>query len=152
MTHTENTHDDWREAFKASSLKVGFILHLTRPQLEMLCATADDVEWDRDKFSFIGLPSNWISTEAALERKGLLQRKPDLKITSYHNKKATDRQKREAYDRYNAERKKHKELFGVGNARYELTPAGKIVVQLVVMSGMFIEAEDAMVKKIRRAK
>lgn len=147
-TQVDQNEDNWRENFKAVSLKIGFMLHLTRPQLEMLCATAADVQWDRDKFSFIGLPANWPSTESALERKGLLRRKADLRIASYRSG-ASDIAKKEAIRRHDESRKKHEAKFGVENSMYELTPAGKLVVRLVIMAGIFVDAEDGIVKKAK---
>lgn len=67
---------DWQERFQSNVTRVRFEINLTRPMMEMLCACADDVMWDRAKFGGITFPDNWIATEFALTKRGLLERKP----------------------------------------------------------------------------
>lgn len=67
---------DWQDRFRSNVTRVRFEINLTRPMMEMLCACADDVQWDRAKFGGILFPDNWIATEFALTKRGLLERKP----------------------------------------------------------------------------
>lgn len=120
----------WREKLQSAVLRMGFHLHLSQPMLEYLCATADDVIWDRQFFLGLGqhCPDSWHATEASLVNRGLIQRKP-LEVIR-------DRSKRSQGD-------------GVDEAVCELTPAGRLIVELVKMTGLFVEASDASTLKGR---
>lgn len=113
--------EDWQEAFLGNTTRVGFNLKLSRPMMELLCATADSVYWDRAKYPGLYEPDNWISTERALKKRGLLRR---LTV------KETDKM-----------RKEKKSILHV--PPYALTPAGEAVVELLRIGGLFIQAEDA---------
>jgi hypothetical protein len=119
---------EWQDKFKSYSTRVGFNLQLTRPMLEFLCSCADDVYWDRAKFGTIFFPDNWYSTEHALTKRGLVIRKPpqDVKKERANNPDATR---------------------GGGLAPpWELTPAGRAVVDLLKVGGLFISAAEALPK------
>ncbi len=121
---------DWQSAFKGSVCKVGFSLNLSRLMLEYLCAISDDVRWDRPSFGGIHCPDNWYVVERCLEKRGLIRRKKDSVIDTYKH--------------LSIEEYRHFALC-------ELTPAGECVVQLVKISGIFLEADAAISKKSRRA-
>ena len=90
--------------------------------MEFLCAVADDVEWDRFR-SGPQTPFNFIASEGALEKRGLIERKKDGR------------------GRW------------VGQNVYDitstcvLTPAGKLVVELLKITGLFIEQDNAIERK-----
>jgi hypothetical protein len=73
--------DGWQDRFRSNVTRVRFVINLTRPMMEMLCACSDDVSWDRRRFGGITFPDNWISTEHALTTRGLLERKPPRPVT-----------------------------------------------------------------------
>lgn len=114
---------DWKANLRHSVLRVGFQLVLTRSMLEMLCAVADDVYWDRFFCHSLIVPDNWIATEVALERRGLIRRKTAKVI-----------------------KEECREQTGF-RSNCELTPAGSAVVELAKMSGLFIEADCAAAKR-----
>lgn len=113
---------DWKEQFRAATLKLGFTLALTKPQLEMLCAVADDVVWDRSLFGTRGFQDSWGVSERALSKRGLIRRKPVTKRAAEAGEQSC----------------------------CELTPAGELVVEMVKLSGMFVEADAAIAKKSRK--
>lgn len=119
-------NNEWRDKFRASSMKVGFTLNLTRPMLEFLCATADGVLWDRSLYrdAALAAPDNFLASFNALAKRGLVERN-----LAAHDSDAP---------------------FG-HTTIYVLTPAGKAVVELVKLAGMFVEADAAIEKKARRA-
>jgi hypothetical protein len=123
---------EWQQKFKSHSLSVGFKLHLSRPMLEMLCAVADDCMWDRSSYGDIHFPDNFIHIEACLVKRGLIARLEGAEHdkVATHNTAALNR----GWDQlrnYSA-----------------LTPAGKLVVDLLKLTGMFI-AQDASFKRRR---
>ncbi len=110
-------------------MKTSFVLTLSKSMLEYLCATADDVRWDRGIYTHgSGMPENFIATQASLAKRGLIQRKDQTEIDTH---------------KYDGDR--HHEW-----ALYILTPAGEKVVQLLKLAGMFVEADAALTKKHRR--
>jgi hypothetical protein len=113
---------DWRDKFKYHTLRTAFILHLTRPQLEFLCAVADDCEWDRANMRIASAPHNFIASENALEKRGLI---------------VSIRHKRKPWDGGN--------VYEI-RACHELTPAGIKVVELLKIAGLFIQA-DAIIER-----
>lgn len=126
MAKRTNTADEtWRDNFKSNLTSVSFKLTLSRPMLEYLCATADDVFWDRFTYgSSIVFPDNFMATEQALTRRGLIRRKGPQSIPA---------------DNREANIMKWK-------PHCELTPAGKAVVELLKVGGMFLPAAAAIQK------
>jgi len=124
---------EWQEQFRKSSMKVGFVLALSKPMLEMLCATADNAQWDRALYwGTTHWPDNWMASQQSLFRRGLIVRKSNEEIEAH---KYDAKTRAEACER----------------AYWKLTPAGECVVQLVKHAGMFIEADAAINRKARGA-
>lgn len=121
--------EEWRDSFKAHSCRVGLQLNLTRPQLEFLCATADGVQWDRAAFGAMGGPNNFMASARALFKRGLI---------AHRDFDERDRDFREQALLLN--------FYGAAN--WELTPAGRAVVELAKLAGIFVEADAAIVKKL----
>ncbi len=122
----------WRDAFKASSLKVGFGLHLTRTMCEFISAVADNVKWDRSKYgSAPAYPDNWVATAGSLVKRGLIVSKPRAEIDDY-----LDSTRNKDYDFSNW-------------THWVLTPAGDCVVTLLKLAGLFVEADAAIEKKAK---
>lgn len=116
----------WKDNFRKASMKVGFVLCLSKTMLEFLCAVADDVQWDRSLYhQNVPFLDNWIASERALEKRGLIERK--------------------SKEYFDAKRHMHEPFCE--SSTCILTPAGKAVVDLVKMAGMFIEADSAINKK-----
>ena len=115
---------DWKEQFRGYSMRTNFCLGLTRTQMQFLCAVADDVMWDRWNFGSVHMPDNFIASETALEKRGLIQRKPP--------------------------RDKHKRWNNVYELTHfcELTPAGKLVVELLKLTGLFIQSDFAVERQV----
>lgn len=124
---------EWRDNLRKSSLKLGFQLMLSRPMLEYLCAVADDVLWDRGlNLGGIHFPDNWLASQNSLVKRGLIERKsPEEFAAQYPNRGRIDGPRGEW-------------------STYKLTPAGKAVVELVKLAGVFVEADAAINKKSRR--
>ena len=119
---------DWQDKFKAYVLRTNFMLALTRPQLELLCAVADDVEWDRFSHGGGGAPpANLIASGGALEKRGLIERR---------TKRPNDKPWRNVFEL---------------RSLYELTLAGEIVVELLKCTGLFIEQDNAIYRKAHKA-
>jgi len=118
-------HD--QQAFLSCTTRVGFDLKLSRPMMEFLCACSDDVEWDRRRFPCLYEPDNWIATERALTKRGLLRRRTEI------------------------ERKRRvKEQGTAFPIPYCLTEIGHAVVAMLKVGGLFIEAEAAREKLQKR--
>lgn len=129
MSAASRQPNEWQDAFKSYSTRIGFNMQLTRPMLEFLCACADDVYWDRVRFGSIFFPDNWFSTEHALRKRGLVVRKPPQEVA-----------KRSA-----------EAIRGVDQRPpWELTPAGRALVELLKVGGLFIPAEQATQKMSAR--
>lgn len=128
----------WQDDFRNSSLRTTFSLNLSRPMLEYLCATADNVTWDRGIYRNSLTPNNWLATETALQRRGLCVRKSREEIDKESSR----------LDRTDG---------GIASlAFYEmscckLTPAGQQVVELLKLAGIFVEQDVATAKKKRKA-
>ena len=116
---------EWQERFQSNTTRVAFTLSLTQAMLEFLCACSDDVYWDRRKYRTLLYPDNWIATEHGLVRRGLVKRKPP---------KLVEKQRTNEFSR----------------PPWELTPAGRAVVELLKVGGIFIEAEAARDKLSKR--
>lgn len=111
---------DWQAQFQQSAFRLGFRLILTNPMLEMLCACADGVMWNRNFFGNILVPDNWIATEHALVSRGLIRRLTGDELSKQ--------------PKIDAPR-----VLSVCC----LTPAGKAMVELLRIGGLFIEATEA---------
>ena len=113
---------DWKEQFRGYSLKTNFCVGLTRTQMQFLCAVADDVMWDRWNFGSIHMPDNFIASETALTKRGLIQRKSRRELKAWKN------------------------VYELTHF-CELTPAGKLIVELLKITGLFIESDHAAERK-----
>lgn len=128
----------WNHAFRSSCLRVGFRIDLSRAMLELLCAVADDVLWDRF-WTFRGGENAFaLATGAALEKRGLIEdvrKNPDVF----------------------RERLREWSTPGLPGGKpdirswWKLTPAGEAIVSLVKMSGLFVEADQARERAIAQA-
>lgn len=124
-------NEAWKDNFKSASIRVGFRMGLSRSMCEFLSAVADNVWWNRSSLGGASAdPDNFLATGRALVSRGLIQLKPD------HQKTFKSRASQTRYEMYSW-------------MHYELTPAGIHVVELLKISGMFIEADMAIEKKIR---
>lgn len=129
-----NAPKDWQADFRRFSFRTNFALNLTQTMLEFLCATADDVVWDRSLFPNIHAPDNWLATEVALQKRGLIRRKPDpdRQIASVLRDAAQPRSRR------------------IDASFCELTPAGEAIVQLFKATGIFVQADAAIYAPAKR--
>lgn len=124
----------WQDAFKASTIRAGFGLVLSRAMAEFISAVADGVHWDRSKYgSAQPYPDNFLATAAALIKRGLINEKP---------RQQADDERNEAHRR--------DELWTY--TQWQLTPAGVCVVELLKLAGLFVEADAAIEKKHRKGK
>jgi hypothetical protein len=122
----------WQRNFRASTVAMGFRLSLTKNMLEFLCATADDVRWDGFWELLHGLNQcgAGAATAASLVRRGLLV---------------------DIYDSGQKLRLVEGTLpdgspdFRAG--RWQLTPAGRAVVDLLRIGGLFIESDQAIARR-----
>jgi hypothetical protein len=112
----------WKENFKSYTMRTNFHLGLTRPQMEFLCAVADDVMWDRFTYGMGTGPDNFIASEGALTKRGLIVRKTG---------------KRQLGGKHVYEFKHF----------CELTDAGWLVVELLKITGLFIQSDNAIERK-----
>lgn len=120
----------WRDAFRAHTTRVGFSLHLTRAMAEFLSAVADGVVWDRQRYgSAVVAPNNFLATSASLVKRGLIEAKPVPEREA--NKHRPDAE------------------FYTWN-QWNLTPAGELVVAMLVLTGLFVEADAAIEKRNRK--
>lgn len=132
--------DTWRVAFLKTTLRTGFCLALTQPMLELLCAVATGFQWDRAVFRHsmgMAMPDNTIATVGALERRGLVRHR------------GTDVVRAEVQARSSNERSLR--FIQHQCDTWELTPAGVAVVDLLKVTGVFIEpaaASDAAARKV----
>lgn len=132
--------EPWRDAFKASTLRTSFVLSLTRPMLEFISAVADGVSWDRASHgSCAAYPDNFIAVGRALEKRGLLT-----------HRGSSCRSDSEAASRIAA--KTGDKMDWYTYSAWSLTPAGEKVVELLKITGLFIEADAAIRKKTRKVK
>ena len=123
----------WLDAFKGSSLRTGFVVSLSRAMLEMLCAVADDVVWDRFcNGSTSVCPDNFIATGRSLEKRGLIMTLTQAEL----------RELKEA---------RWENVFEI-RAKYRLTDAGRLVVQLVTMAGVYHKSDNAIQREESRRK
>jgi hypothetical protein len=120
----------WQSDFTRYAMRTTFQIHLTRPMLEMLCAVADDVVWDRGvlgaaRTTTLGAPDNFIASAGALEKRGLIEKK-----------------QHRAFENWSS-------VFEI-KSFHILTPAGKAVVELLKVAGVFAEADNALERKARQ--
>lgn len=118
--------DDWKRAFVGSSMRTNFTLALTQPMLELLCATADGVHWDRHLyFPSMGNArmNSFLMSEAALIKRGLVENVPPSE--------------------------RSKTLDPVASDFLRLTPAGEALVALLRITGIFVESDAASLKRSR---
>lgn len=116
--------DAWRELFRSNTTRVGFKLILTQPMLEFLSAVAANCEWDRSRYGSLTIPDNFLATEYALTRRGLIVRKqprPGRKYLDDHVRQYC-----------------------------ELTPVGRAVVAMLKVGGLFIEPAAACERMAKR--
>jgi hypothetical protein len=121
--------ESWKQDFRGHTFRTSFVLTLSQSMIEFLCAVADDVSWDRSLYCTIYKPDHFITCERALEKRGLIRRKPP-EVTNRLTKSD----------------------HGIAEISFsELTPAGKALVDLFKVTGVFVQAEAAMFKKSKRA-
>ncbi len=126
--------EEWAEKLRSFSMKVGFHISLSRAMLDYLCATASDTQWDRALYGpDIHVPDNWLASEKSLEKRGLIERKSKAWFEARKNKHPGSRA----------------EFCEVSMC--VLTPAGRLVVDLLKLAGMFVESDAAINKKARKA-
>ena len=117
--------ETWAEDFRQYAFRTNFMLTLSQAMIEFLCATADDVVWDRTRYSHNLKPDNFLASGRALEKRGLVKRIP-----------RDERLKNSTGD------------FWVDVGAYHvMTPAGEKVVELLKVTGCFVEADGAIIKK-----
>ncbi len=122
----------WRDNFKQHSLKVGFVLSLSRAMVEFMSACADDVDWDRATWgATLAYPDNFLATSRSLVKRGMIERKGQ---EFFEDKRKNPPKTREDLHSYSC---------------YILTPAGRHVVELLRFAGMFLEADAAILKKAK---
>lgn len=130
------TTTEWQIAFRQTSLATGFRLALTQSMLEYLCAVSDNTRWNRfwDMLNGNDKLGAGHATAGALERRGLIA------------------------DRFKASDSFPNLIRGTLNggmpdleSRYELTPAGRLVVELVLLTGLFVESDASHERKVARS-
>lgn len=122
----------WQNNFKASCLRVGFRLGLSRAMCEFLSAVADGVQWNRASLGGASPePDNFLATSRGLILRGLIERKPRAEVDEYMKGRGSSR-----YDLYNW-------------SFYALTDAGQHVVALLKLANIFVEADAVSERKAR---
>lgn len=122
---------DWKSAFQGHAMRSSFCLALTQPMLEFLCATADGVHWDRRLYTRqwgIARPDNWIASSGSLVKRGLIERLVRAEINA------------QPMDEFHF------------HSHYRLTPAGDALVELLKVTGIYVESDGAIEKKAKAAK
>mgnify|MGYP006969465222 CR=1 FL=1 len=117
--------ESWKENFSQHTFKTNFVLTLSQSMIEFLCAVAEDVMWDRTRYLSIHKPDNWIASENALIKRGLIIRKCE------------------------SEKEEYRQSEFMECSLCKLTPAGEAVVQLFKVTGVFVESDNAIIKKSR---
>lgn len=106
----------WKVDFRAHVMKTNFCLTMSQTMIEMLCAVADQVRWDRSLYDGgSAYPDTWYVSENALIKRGLIVRAPSSRPLA------------EKYIR----------------DHWKLTPAGEALVELFKVTGIFVEADAA---------
>lgn len=134
--------EEWKERLRNFSMRIGFNITLTKTMLEFICAVADEVQWDRALYrNGQAMAENWFASELALTKRGLIQRKPKEVLEKEFEKRSADGMCTDA---------KIASFEFYEHNVCELTPAGKCVVELLKMAGLFVESDAAINKKSRR--
>jgi hypothetical protein len=94
--------------------------------MEFLCAVADDVQWDRFTYGMGSGPHNFLASSGALVKRGLILEKT-------------------VHDKWEG-----KNVYEI-RSRYDLTDAGWLVVELLKLTGLFIESDNAIERKASSA-
>lgn len=129
--------DSWKDQFIRQAMRTNFELRLSQSMIEYLSATADDCHWDRHKYPGGSRPDNFISTSSALQKRGLIERKPQDQIEREQSKA-------------NKDRDSGRIDFWDSPCFYMLTPAGAALVELFKVTGLFVESEAAMNNRKRK--
>lgn len=131
----------WQERFLRNSNRISFKLQLSHSMIDYLCAVAEDVTWDRRFYDVDRQfkPDNWIATEQALEDRGLIHEKPKLQLHRKAEAKREAKCQRQGL-RFLMDQSGYNAAIG-GDMRnkYELTPVGRAVVDMLRIGGMFVE-------------
>lgn len=114
--------NNWKDNFRSYTMRTNFHLGLTRPQMEFLCAVADDVQWDRFTYGMGSGPHNFIASSGALAKRGLIVEK-------------------KTQDKWEG-----KNVYEI-KSRWVLTDAGWLVVELLKITGLFIQSDNAIERK-----
>jgi hypothetical protein len=120
----------WKSNFQSATLRTSFCLSLTQPMLELFCAIADGVWWDRTGSSVLARPDSFMASSEALTKRGLI---------------VSHAQRQEPRTREECERGERGELVRI----FELTPAGEALVNLLRVAGMFVEADHAIERRLK---
>lgn len=129
--------DLWKDDFRSATMRTNFMLALSQSMIEFLSSVADGVQWDRSLFNSIHKPDNWVATGGALTKRGLIRRKCREASNRHFDKLRTAKSGDPEWDEWNY---------------WELTPAGRAVVNLLKVTGIFVEADSAIRKKVRRSR
>ena len=116
--------DSWKSDFEQHTMRGHFQLTLSHTMIEHLCAVSDNVHWDRARYSSLHAPDNWLATQNALMKRGLIRRKERR-----------------------APKKRTGDFWTDSAIGWELTPAGKHLIRLFKEVGIFHEAEGATIRK-----
>lgn len=138
--------ESWKTQFLGTTMRTSFALTLTQGMIEFLCAVSDDVTWDRAVGYNIHRPDNWVATETALTKRGLIRRKC---------KQEVDRQSDEINARYIELKARNLEMSTEewhARSMCELTPAGAALVELFKVVGMFVQADAVAGKSARKVR
>lgn len=122
----------WQSQFRSHTMRTGFCLALSQAMIEFLCAVADNVDWDRGQWHTIHRPDNIFASARALIKRGLIA-----------NKDESERRTTSQILQMPAEQLAE-------YSHWKLTPAGKAMVNLFKVTGLFVEADVAITKKARR--
>lgn len=108
--------------------------------LEYLCAVSDNTRWNRfwDYLNHNDKLGMGVATAQALERRGMIRDRYKDRETGEYLMGA---------DLPNVVRPKLPNGQPDLEERYELTPAGKLVVELVLLAGLFVESDAAFERK-----
>ena len=120
----------WQDDFRSATFRTSFMLTLSQSMLEFLCAVSDGVQWDRSQWSHVHKPDNFLASGRSLQKRGLIVRKSDDEVRKMRHEKC------EPFE-YNF---------------WKLTPAGEVLVELLKVTGMFVESDASIAKRSRRRK
>lgn len=131
----------WQEKFLNNTQRSLFRILLTQPMIEFLSAISDDCEWDRRyyKSDAVLYPDNWLATQRALEERGLIEEKPAV-LKARKERTKLEREAAKKGLRYYHGHELSKAAGGDYHPLWQLTPAGKQLVELFKVTGMFRKA------------